>query len=1419
MAEATLRTPPPLDLASENLEVTWKTWKRQVEFYLIASGADQKGEKVQTAIILHCAGPEVQEIYEHFEYSEGENKDDPAVILKKLEEYCAPQTGEVIATHRFWTEKYKEPIDAFVVTLKTRAKMCNFKEPERMIRDKIVFSVEGKMQELLLREKTLDLQKAIDICRSYEITSKQKKEMQTQHIDKVEAKGGAKTKSDPTYTSSAYIKDCRFCGKDHKKKKEFCPAWGETCRKCSKKNHFEKKCTQKVHMIEQHEEENQGSSIQGSDRRSTDPSRYNFVSAVGNSSKKRITALMTINDREVRFQLDSAADVNTICQKYVHASQIRPTQQKLTMWNGTIVKPKGEAVLNVQNPKTNTSSEVRFTVVDDSFTCLLGVSTVQELGLITVNREAFIAKVTSESLGDLGETTLTVERDAKPKALPSRRIPIALQQEVKDQLDSLVERGVLVPVEEPTPWVSQMAITRKDSDGSLRICIDPQALNAVLVRERYKLPTLDDILPKLQQAKVFSKLDVKEAFWHVRLDKESSLLTTMGTPFGRYRWARLPFGLSVSSEIFQRRLTQALEGLDGVVCVADDIIVYGSGETNADADRQHQANLEGLQKRCEQRNIRLNNKKAEIKRDKIKFMGHLISAAGIEPDPSKVQAINDMPPPTDVHGVRRLCGMVQYLARFLPNLAEELEPIRALTKKEKEWEWSTECQEALDRVKKKITSTPTLAYFDENKELVLQVDSSKDGLGAALMQGHQPIEYASRALTSSERNWAQIEKELLSVVYGLERFDQYTFGRTVRIQNDHKPLASILKKPMSQASRRIQSLMMRLHRYDVVFEYIPGPQLLIADTLSRAFLPEAEGSRVFAVNSLLDLPNKTFEEVKRETEADRDMQMLKQIIKEGWPENKEDVPESLRAYFDIRDTLGEQDGILLKGERVIIPRTLRRKTKETLHAAHLGYDSMMRRARETVFWPGMGSEIKQMAEHCEPCAQMKPENPRETLIQHDDGGVPFRKVGTDLFELEGRHYLVLVDYFTNLIEVDQLKLTTSQEVINKMRVQFARYGIPAELVSDNASQFASEEFQNFLNDWGITHTTSSPLYPKANGKAEAAVKTLKHIMTKCSMERTNVYYAILELRNTPRQDTGLSPNQMMFGRSTRTKLPTATNNATNSRQVREAEIKREKRQKVIKRSHDKSAKDLKPIYKGQCVFYKHKAGERWKKGEIVGEHEANRSYMIKGENGGVYRRNRVHIRPTSMNTRYDGPGQRGDLGSDFSLGSGGVTRRACLGDGSTQRPGLGSDGSTQRSCLGDGSTRRPSLGSDGSTWRPGLGSGVSTRRPEPGLATLGHHGDPSLATSSPGRSSNSPAPTSGSRRPGRRSSNLGVGDNGSSGSRPGQHDKHFLGRRVLGPTRPSESDYDPVGDREEAGDTRSGRVRRAPTWMKDYVPE
>ena len=182
-------------------------------------------------------------------------------------------------------------------------------------------------------------------------------------------------------------------------------------------------------------------------------------------------------------------------------------------------------------------------------------------------------------------------------------------------------------------------------------------------------------------------------------------------------------------------------------------------------------------------------------------MGHQFTKDGVCADPNKVTAIREMPSPTDIHGVKRFFGMVLYLARFIPNLAQSLEPLRRLTKKDAVWDWNSDCENALNEVNRRIAQPPILTFYDQEADLVLQVNSSKDGLEAAFLQNDQLIEHASRALTKTERNWAQIEKELLSVVFGLERFDQYTYGRKVVIHNDRRSLETILKKPLSQAPR------------------------------------------------------------------------------------------------------------------------------------------------------------------------------------------------------------------------------------------------------------------------------------------------------------------------------------------------------------------------------------------------------------------------------------------------------------------------------------------------------------------------------------------------------------------------------------------------------------------------------------------
>ena len=386
--------------------------------------------------------------------------------------------------------------------------------------------------------------------------------------------------------------------------------------------------------------------------------------------------------------------------------------------------------------------------------------------------------------------------------LPTRKIPVAVRQKFKNELKRLEDLNVIAPVDEPTEWVSQIVVAMKKS-GSLRICIDPKPLNAALKRE-HQIPVIDDLLPDLTDACVFAKVDLASAFWHLVLDDKSSVLTTFATPYGRFRWLRLPFGLNVSSEIFQKRLHQELEGLPGVKCIADDVLIYGT------SDADHDRNLANFMCRCQHKGIELNSQKLEFKCKGVPFHGHLLTTEGLKPDPEKVRAITEMRRPENRDDVLRLNGMVTYLSRFLPHLSDVMKPLRDLTHKDVVWSWSDAQEKAWNNVKKLISVAPVLAYYQPAEQLEIECDSSQSGLGAALLQNGQPIAYASRALMETESRYAQIEKEMLAVVVAVERFNDYTFGRKTIVYSDHKPLESILKKPLYRAPKRLQGMILRL---------------------------------------------------------------------------------------------------------------------------------------------------------------------------------------------------------------------------------------------------------------------------------------------------------------------------------------------------------------------------------------------------------------------------------------------------------------------------------------------------------------------------------------------------------------------------------------------------------------------------------
>ena len=549
------------------------------------------------------------------------------------------------------------------------------------------------------------------------------------------------------------------------------------------------------------------------------------------------------------------------------------------------------------------------------------------------------------------------------------------------------------------------------------------------------LPTVDDILPELAKARCFSVLDAKNGFWHVTLDEESSYATTFGTPWGRYRWLRMPFGIAPAPEEFQRRLDAAIAGLKGCKAIADDILVFGCGKTDEEATRDHDNNLKNLLERCRDKGIRLNREKVQLRLKEVAYMGHILTAGGLKPDPNKVKAIKEMPAPTDKQGVRRLLGMTNYLQRFAPKLSEVTTPLRDLTKTDTEFLWEEKIHgTALEETKKILSETPVLKYFDPEIEPVLQCDASMHGLGACLMQDGHPVAYASRSLTPTEANYAQIEKELLAIVFGMEQFETYLYGRKVLVESDHKPLEAILKKGLLSAPKRLQRMLLRLQRYDIEVIYKKETLMFMADTLSRAFLPhqitvEDNGEEVMMIHDArspteketeqidmrqyLPVKEETLNKIQTQSQADEELRVLTNLIKCGWPETRSKVTPEARAYFSFREELTLQNGVVFKGERLVIPSSMREELKMKLHASHLGIQACLRRAREAFYWPNMNKDIEEFIGKCSVCNSYRQQQQKEPMIAHPIPSRPWEYIASDLLEFEGRDYLITTDYYSN----------------------------------------------------------------------------------------------------------------------------------------------------------------------------------------------------------------------------------------------------------------------------------------------------------------------------------------------------------------------------------------------------------------------
>ena len=1010
-----------------------------------------------------------------------------------------------------------------------------------------------------------------------------------------------------------------------------CPARNAICDHCALKGHYQAVCQKKKRSVNYVQEgENQDHHYQPDDFLGSINKEQVDVGGVNANNFDPRMASVRVDKTQHTFRVDTGAD-STVIPKSVYDDKfshkiLRPA----TMLRGPDMQP-----LRALGFFKAVFKHRDYTVMEDIYVLQQGASLLSYQASVRLSLvKLTVCEVSKDiqnsyptlftGLGKLGtEYDIKIDSTIEPYAISTpRRVPLPLMASVKEELERLESLDVIMPVQEPTPWRAPIVVVPK-SNSQVRICVDLTKLNRAVQRERHILPSVDHVLGQMAGAAVFTKLDANSGFHQIQLSPRSQLLTTFITPFGRFAYKRLPFGVSSGPEYFQREMSRILEGLEGIVCLMDDIVIFGRDQP------EHDIRLRAAMDKLVASGITLNKDKCEFNKSQIEFVGQLVGRGGITASPDKISAITAMSSPKDIHELRRFMGMVNQLGKFVPTLADSTEPLRGLLSNKNAWHWGPSQDKGFQHVKDLLTSSPILALYDVKLPTKVSADSSSYGLGAVITQEHsegwRPVAYASRTLTSAETRYAQIEKEALASTWACEKFEDYLLGLKFTLETDHKPLVPLLgQKDIEQLPPRLQRLRLRLMRYTFDIIHVPGRELYTADTLSRApqstttetnILEQDVAKYVNMIVQGLPASDTRLAQIRQHQQEDEVCRKIISYCQDGWPDRSH-LNGIINHYWPYRSEITFVEELLMYGARVIVPASLRLDMLDRLHEGHQGINKCRLRPQQSVWWPGLSRQISELISNCRTCCQLSENHPEPLQPSHMPDG-PWLKLATDLFEYQRNSYLLLIDYYSRYIEIAKLNDTTSATVITHMKSIFARFGIPQSVISDNGPQYSSREFATFAHEYGFTHIPSSPGHPSGNGEAERAVRTIKQLLRGGG----DPYAALLNYRATPIAN-GYSPAELLMSRRLRTKLPVISSSlkpkSPDSDILKEREENYRLNQKWNFDKHH-AVKPLSSLSEGQEVWLP----DRKQHGNVSGQY-SDRSYYVTTDTG-QYRRNRVQL--------------------------------------------------------------------------------------------------------------------------------------------------------------------------------------------------
>ena len=983
-------------------EESWSQYADRMEQYFIANDI---GNDKKASVFLSTIGPAAFRTIGNLVAPKKPSEENYGRLTKVMSDFYNPSPLVTVQRYKFYS-RFRHPeesVSIFVAELRNLAKDCDFGPAlEDNLRDRLVCGVADQLiQKRLLAEQNLTFKKDFDLAQSHESAAKKVATLQGSTVHQVSQQ-----------TSSA---PCYRCGRKGHFQQE-CKFMTATCHHCGKVGHIKPVCNslKSPHSSDSsrfrssdssrfrssfpgpRQSKSRTSDIKHMTDHSKSPEEYSLFTVPSSNRSAPLFVTVIVDNTPIKMEVDTGASF-TIISRSTHAEifssyKLKPTDVRLRTYTGDSLPIFGQFTARVQYQDQDIP--LLFVVAGEDGPTLLGRNWLQSLrldwgailSLKDVNLESVLekhSKVFDSSLGTLKgfQAKIFVKKDTKPIFCKARPVPYSIRSQVETQLETLVQQNILEPIFF-SDWAAPIVPVMKP-DKTIRICGDyKMTVNRVSKLDRYPIPRIEDLFANLSGGTSFSKLDLSQAYLQLTLDDESKQYTVINTHRGLFRYNCLPFGISSAPGIFQRTMECLLRGIPKVMVYLDDILVTGTSEDD------HLHNLQLVLDRLEEAGLHLKKGKCEFLVPSIIYLGHKIDSEGLHPLPAKIEAISNASTPKNVTELKAFLGLLNYYGKFIPNSSSTLHPLYELLTHETEWSWTPERIEAFTVAKSLLTSNSVLIHFDPREEILLACDASNYGIGAVLSHrlrdgSERPIGFASRTLSSAEQKYSQIEKESLACVFGVKRFHSFLYGHKFHLITDHKPLLSLIHEHRAiptTTSNRIQRWALTLAMYEYSISFKPSSSHSNADALSRLPLPHVQDETptppetVFLLDQIAESPI-SVNQIRSWTRRDPVLSKVHKYILSGWPNHLDSSEASLKVFHNRKLELSAQDGVVLWGNRVVVPSPGHQSLLCELHACHPGIARMKSLARMFIWWPGLDADIEKCVRNCAVCQSQRPAPP------------------------------------------------------------------------------------------------------------------------------------------------------------------------------------------------------------------------------------------------------------------------------------------------------------------------------------------------------------------------------------------------------------------------------------------------------------